>query len=965
MNALSLLATSFLLSAPPDFDSQIAPLLIQKCIGCHSGAKPKGDLDLTKKENVLTGSMPLIVPNQPKESLFWQKIVTDQMPPQKKLSDDEKKQLEAWILNGAKWGTNPISPLNRGEHWAYQPLKMPVIPKGQSGIDYLIQQKLTEKKLNFSPQASREILIRRLSFDLLGLPPTPEEVREFLNDTSPNAYEKLVDRFLASPRYGERWARHWLDVVHYGETHGYDKDKPRPYAYPYRDYVIRSFNQDKPYARFIQEQIAGDVLFPDTVDGIEALGFLAAGPWDFIGHVELPESKLDGKVARHLDRDDFVSNTIGTFLSTTIHCAQCHDHKFDPITQKEYYALQAIFAAIDRTEKSYDSDPTVYKKRQLLNQQEKDLRTQLQKLEQEARRAAGPALIELEQKLVQAQKPPQKLAPEYGYHSQIVAKAQTTKWVQVDLEKQEKIDQIILRPCYDDYKNIGAGFGFPIRFRVDISDDPAFNTSQLVADHTDKDFPNPGTTPVQIKVQGHSARYVRVTAYQLRLRDNDYHFSLAELEVLDAQGKNLAAKKPVQALDSIEAIPRWRKSNLTDGIYPAPSLGKDELTQLQKAVEKLLESSLNQEARNLRRQTLAELERIAQEQSKLPNTQKVAYIGAIHTGTGNFVGTGPSGGKPRPIYLLPRGDVSNPREEIGPGVLALVPVKANLESNSSDSQRRAALAKWLSHEENPLVWRSIVNRIWQYHFGRGIVETANDFGRMGSPPTHPALLDYLAITFRDGGGSFKQLHKAIVMSRTYQQVSDSRPEMEAIDKDNRYLWRQSRRKLEAEAIRDSLLAVAGKLDLTMGGPSFQDFVIEKPEHSPHYQYHLYDPEDTKTHRRSIYRFVVRSKQQPFLATFDCADPSLAVDRRNETITPLQALALLNNKLSLTMAKYFAERVRKSTQNENEQVETAFQLALARKPNAREAEILKEHLNRHGLENLCRLILNLNEFIFID
>ena len=226
----------------------------------------------------------------------------------------------------------------------------------QNPIDGFIRAKLAEKHLTMSPEADARTLCRRLYFDLIGLPPTPEELDAFAADTNPQAYERLVDKLLASPRYGERWARYWLDVVHYGDTHGYDKDKPRPHAWPYRDYVIRAFNEDKPYARFIQEQLAGDVLFPHTRDGIEALGFIAAGPWDYIGHSEVPETKTDGKIARHLDRDDMVANTIGTFCSATIHCAQCHNHKFDPITQEDYYSLQAVFAALDRTDRQYYPD---------------------------------------------------------------------------------------------------------------------------------------------------------------------------------------------------------------------------------------------------------------------------------------------------------------------------------------------------------------------------------------------------------------------------------------------------------------------------------------------------------------------------------------------------------------------------------------------------------------------------------
>src|SRR5262249_14414499 len=266
---------------------------------------------------------------------------------------------------------------DQSRHWAWRPIKRPAVPKVSSAIrdprapirnpiDSFIAARLAQAGLKMSAEADRRTLIRRLSFDLLGLPPTPERVQQFVSDRDPQAYEKLVDELLQSPRYGERWARHWLDVVHYGDTHGYDKDKPRPNAWPYRDYVIRALNEDKPYARFVQEQLAGDVLFPGTRDGIEALGFIAAGPWDLIGHEEVPESKTDGKIARHLDRDDMVANTLQTFNSLTVQCAQCHNHKFDPIPQDDYYSLQAVFAALDRTDKQYDIAPAVAKQRAAL-----------------------------------------------------------------------------------------------------------------------------------------------------------------------------------------------------------------------------------------------------------------------------------------------------------------------------------------------------------------------------------------------------------------------------------------------------------------------------------------------------------------------------------------------------------------------------------------------------------------------
>jgi hypothetical protein len=290
--------------------------------------------------------------------------------------------------------------------------------------------------------------------------------------------------------------------------------------------------------------------------------------------------------------------------------------------------------------------------------------------------------------------------------------------------------------------------------------------------------------------------------------------------------------------------------------------------------------------------------------------------------------------------------------------------KFDLPSNHAEGNRRAALAKWLTDARNPLTWRSIVNRVWHYHFGRGIVATPNDFGRMGQLPTHPELLDYLAAEFRDGGQSLKKLHKLIVTSATYKQTSATNAKNDGQDAGNAYLWRASRRKLEAEAIRDSALMAAGKLDLKMYGPAFQNFVVEHPEHSPHYEYHLFDPNDPKAYRRSVYRFLVRSKPQPFMTVLDCADPSMQVDQRIETLSPLQALALFNNAFMLTMSKHLAARVEKAGDAEA-QVAAAFRFALSRGPTPTEAAALAAHARKHGLPNACRVILNLNEFVFVD
>jgi hypothetical protein len=868
--------------------------------------------------------------------------------------------------------------------WSLRPLQKPPVPQARDDagwaknpIDAFILAKLQEKGLSPSPQADRRTLIRRLYFDLIGLPPTPEEIEAFIADRNPLTYEKLVDRLLASPRYGERWARHWLDVVHFGETHGYDKDKPREHAWPYRDYVTRAFNEDKPYARFVQEQVAGDVLFPFTRDGIEALGFISAGPWDFIGHAEVPETKIDGKIARHLDRDDMVTNTIQTFNSLTIQCAQCHDHKFDPISQEDYYSLQAVFAAMDRTDREYDLDPNVAKKRIELHARNISLFFTLEELQNRLAKRAGPRFAEIEDRieaLTKATAGADRRAAAFGYHSQIAAKPDVTKWVQVDLQKPVALRSIVLHPCKDDFNNIGEGFGFPIRYRVEISNDADFRKVVfLVTDHTGDDNPNPRLQAQEFAVRGKEARYIRVTATKLAPRMNDFIFALSELEAIDGTGKNVALSMSVTALDSIDAPPRWRTANLTDGYYPGLANAVNEIAQLQKERGKLLARVTQPEDRELQNKLDHEKAALDRGFAALPE-QRIVYVGAVHTGSDSnaFHGTGRNGGKPRPIFILPRGNVQKPGQEVGPGALHAVtalPCRFELPPNHTEGDRRAALGRWLTDRRNPLTWRSMVNRVWQYHFGKGIVDTPNDFGKNGGTPTHPELLDWLAADFRDNGGSIKRLHRMIVCSATYQQSSFPSPQASEAslrgDSENNYLSHMSRRRLEAEAIRDAVLAVSGKLTGLMYGPSFRDFVIDKPEHSPHYEYHLHDPEDPSSHRRSIYRFAVRSQPQPFMTTLDCADPSMQVARRNESLSALQALALLNNDLMIVMARHYAKRLEKWDGDLSAQVERAFYECLGRRPSAAERQALVQYTERNGLANLCRLLFNLNEFVFVD
>jgi mono/diheme cytochrome c family protein len=973
------------------FRDRVAPILERHCLRCHGTEAPKGGFSLVTRQALLTGGEngPAIEPGNAGESLLIEMIIGEkpQMPKgSRPLSAKEIGTLREWIDAGAQWPDGLALRDRQFEGqawWSLLPLKRPSPPAIEPGstlsgwarnpIDLFIWRALASHGMRPSPEASRRVLIRRVAFDLVGLPPSPEEVEAFIADPDPGAYERLVDRLLESPAHGERWARHWLDVVHFGESHGYDKDKPRPNAWPYRDYVVRSLNHDKPYDQFVMEQVAGDVLFPRERDGIVALGFLAAGPWDFIGHAEVPETKIDGKIARHLDRDDMVTNTIQTFNSLTVQCAQCHDHKFDPITQEDYYGLQAVFAAVDRTERPFDDDPEVARRRAMLSARLHAAASREAVILAAVAQRAGAPLAELDQAISSKRKqvvqgaPPQTEA--FGYHSGIESRDDALKWVQVDLGEPRELAKIVLRPCHDDFNKIGDGFGFPVRFKVETADDENFTSNvEVVLDQTSADVANPKLAPRGVAVEGRTARYVRVTATRLAPRQNDYIFALAELEVFDAAGANVALGKAVAALDAIEAPPRWRKANLTDGKHPGREAGqREELEALERKREELWNAQVTAaEAQELAALRI-ERETALRDLAALP-AQQLVYACGIHTGEGAFRGTGHEGGKPRAIYVLERGSVLRPRQESQPGALAAVsglPGRFALPADATEADRRAALARWLADPRNPLTWRSIVNRTWQYHFGRGIVETANDFGRNGALPTHPELLDWLAAEFVDSGMSLKRLHRLIVTSATYRQSSGMGAASAGIDAENRYLSRMPRRRLEAEALRDGVLLLAGRLDRRIGGPSFQDFVIEKPEHSPHYEYHLHDPNDPASHRRSIYRFAVRSQQQPFMTLLDCADPSMQVDRRNESLAALQALALLNNGFMLTMAGHYANRLEQVEPNLERRVRRAWYECTGSPPDEPTRDALAGFAREHGLPNLCRLLFNLTEFVFVD
>jgi hypothetical protein len=883
----------------------------------------------------------------------------------------------------------------------------------QNPIDRFVLDKMLSKGLSPSAPADRRTLIRRATFDLHGLPPTPDEIDNFVKDRSPNAWSKVIDRLLASPRYGERWARHWLDVVHFADTHGYDKDKRRDAAWPYRDYVIRSLNEDKPFSRFLKEQIAGDALYPDNPDAVIATGFVAAGPWDFVGQVELREGTVEKEKTRVLDRDDMVANAMSTFASVTIHCARCHDHKFDPIPQRDYYRLQAVFSGVERGERGYSDLANASKRRELT-----DSRTGLVA----KRRAimssiAGIRTPEIDridtdlrimkEALVEPTPLPgilpPKASPSNGYHSGIEAQPDVTKWVQIDLGSELPIDEVVLIPARPtDFKDT-PGFGFPVRFQVELSTP---TTKSTISDQTATDFPNPGNTPYVAHGKGKATRYVRITATRLWKRTDDYVFALGEVHII-SRGVDVAAGKTVTALDTIEAG-RWSTRFLNDGFdsrkalpdMSIPRIVESELRKWEIGKQialkeeerrRLVDAAIDPATRQSLQDVEAAITKLDADLRALPEEKKVYAVVPR---------------APRPIWLLKRGDVEQHGDEVTPGALTCVQgMNADLQvrSGSTEGARRAALADWLADPKNPLTWRSIVNRVWQYHFGKGIVDTPNDFGRNGALPSHPELLDWLAENFRsrmqegkktttattqqkyrngeiqkdgldkrdnrqsaiDNKESLKSLHRLIMLSQTYQQSSASDPALAKIDGDNRYLWRANRMRLDAESVRDSVLAVSGAMDWMMGGPGYEPFRF-KDDHSPIYDHSdLARINDPKTWRRTIYRFTVRSVPSPFLESLDCADPNVNTPVRNTTLTALQALSLLNDPFMVRQAELLAARVCQKKQSLQAQVHEAFRLTIGRQLLPGEEVKLTEYAGKHGIANACRLLFNMNEFVFVD
>ena len=798
---------------------QAAAVMKQNCLACHGAAK-MSKLDLRTRETMLAGGErgPAIEPGKAASSRLYRMVAgldKPSMPPGRALSPDQVEIIRLWIDAGApvaataapeatdpsadaalaKLEERPITAEER-RYWAFRPPLRNEPPAGaKNPIDAFLLATLHAKGLRPAPAADHRSLIRRAYLDLTGLPPTPAQVDAFLNDRAPDAFARVVEELLASPHYGERWGRHWLDVVRFSDSGGFEYDRDRPNAWRYRDYVVQAFNQDKPYNRFIVEQLAGDEAAPESVEARIATGYLRLGL----------ENNIKNETTRLDDVDDLVSTTSQAFLGLTVGCARCHNHKFDPIAQKDYYRLQAVF---------FPAKPLEFP---LVSPDE------IERFKAEDRRI-------------------------------------------MDLEK-------------------------PLKAQIAEVEKPT--RDRLLADK-------------RAKLPGYIQQ------------------ALATDPQKRTEGQRLNAEQVEKTLSVDEP-------ELAAAMAPADITKRSQIAAQVAALE-------------------------AQRPKPLPTAMAIAE----------------AGGEAPPSYFLHRGSPGQKGSLMKPGVIAVASWRDwNFPEPAAEAKstgRRKALAEWIASPENPLTARVMVNRIWQNHFGEGIVRTPNNFGKMGEAPTHPELLDWLATEFVRQGWSVKAMQRLILNSEAYQRSSDDVAANLKADGENRYFWRMPRRRIEGEGIRDAILAVSGNLDLKTGGPAIHPFIDPSLYQASSKRTWVGKPDtDPENWRRSVYVFSKRSIPLPMLDVFDKPDSVSSCARRNRSTIAPQALILMNNAFVLMEARKFAARLASEAgPDAAAQVSLAFQLALSRPPDhsEREQSVAFVKAGPNGLVDFCQTVFNLNEFVYL-
>ena len=925
-NTLPLLGAAFALwcvklqAEPIDFVHQVRPIFEKHCYSCHGAEKQKGGLRLDVRSAALKGGeehAPNILPGNPKQSSLLTAVAgIDEdlkMPPKgERLSALEVEMISRWIQEGAQWpdGIDAARIADNRAHWCFQPVLKQTPPQTahtawpRNAIDRFILAKLEKEGLHPASEASRAAWLRRVCFDLTGLPPTLQQAAEFENDNSPQAHERVVDALLNSPRHGEQWAMHWLDLVRYADTHGFEVNTERPNAWPYRDYVISALNSDTPYDQFIREQLAGDLLGKDA-----ATGFLVTASVLLPGQIGKDEPSK--RLARQDALDEIVVNTANTFLAVSIGCARCHNHKFDPITAADYYSMQSFFAGVE------------YKDRELRSEQGDQARAKAVQLRAQIAKA--------QQKLLSFE----PLANNGTPRAQTKPEMNVDRFTPVNAKKLRFTIESTnnLEPCLDELEVFNTEGK-----NVALTNTGAIATAsgqKIVADTHDLLYVNDGNygnarswmsntagtgwVSIEFAREEKIERVVwgrdRTGRFKDRLAQS-YRIEIADennewRQICDSSDRTRPPSKDKEAA----------KGNVFDGTGLAPEEQKEgtRIFSEKKAMERELAA--------------------AEAASKV-------FAGVFR--------------EPDRISVLNRGNPEQPKDAVSAAIPAIFG-DLKLDQSLTESERRLALANWVADPKNPLTARVIVNRVWQWHFGSGLVETPSDFGVMGALPTHPELLDWLADEFIRCGWSLKKLHKLIVLSSTYRQSSEFNAAAATKDADAKLLWHFPKRRLEAESIRDAILSVSGRLNPAMYGRGF-DLFDKRGGLSGFNPVESFSGEGL---RRMIYAHKVRREPDAVFGAFDCPDAGLSTARRRESMTPIQALNLLNSRFALEQAEAFAKRLQNECGDDpDHQVRMAYQLALGRVVDSDELRDASEVVRQHGADAFCRALLNSNEFLFL-
>ena len=984
----------------PDFDKDIVPILVSRCLECHNPTDLKGDLDLTSSTGASLNPS-ILASGKLEESSLWQQIDQDEMPPGNPLPSQEKEKIKAWIAQGATWGK--IDPIDRFafttntragvDWWSLRQVVRPSVPKTdtkdriQNPIDAFIVEKLKSKGLQLAQQADRATLLRRVFLDLIGLPPSPEELEQFLNDSSQDAFEKVVDRLLDSPHYGERWARHWLDVARYTESQGFEYDRFRPNAWHYRDYVIRSFNADKPYNTFVMEQIAGDVagFQPEgskvTSDGVIATSLLVCGPWDQAGN---SQANVKQRMAtREEEMEDLVSVVGQSFLGLTINCARCHAHKFDPVSQEDYYRIKACFDGVKHGERSIESaDEEKNRKEQIakLVAQRDALQQARNRIELEVRASILKKRNNLSTQLT-GPSPYARWSFEEGLKDSVGdmhgelhggavvrngrlildGKGQYAKTATIKKEIREKTLEAWV--VISDRQQGGGGV-----LTLETQNGAIFD-SIVYGERQPRKWisgSNGFTRTRDLNAAEESSKIEDLIHMAIVYRkDNSITLYRNGAKYADAYDSGSLAVYPENASYALLGL---RHTGAGNGFLNA-EIDSASLYDRALSDEEVAESfQAGSEGGPIVRKSEIEANMTSVEKDKYISAAKQiedlnSQIGVLSKSRVAYVGVRQ---QPEPTHRLSRGDVSKPEEIVTPAALSRLAEPSGefgLAADAPEAERRLKLAKWLADTRHPLTSRVMVNRIWHYHFGRGIVETPNDFGFNGARPSHPELLDWLSDEFVRGPKpwSLKHIHRLIVNSATYQQSSRIDPKAVQIDADNSLLWRYSPRRLEGEIVRDCMLSVSGELNPAVGGPSFMPFKITS-FNSDFYQ--PIDPVGPEFNRRTIYRAHINSGKSAMMDSLDCPDPSIKTPARRVTTTPIAALALMNNSFVQRQAKKMAERLG-TKENAKEAVEFAYPLCFGRKASPEEHREAQALIEQQGLEAFSWALLNSTEFLYVD